>query len=136
MQDIGLLNAIGAKIDYLSRRQEIISQNVANADTPGYRPKDLTPVDFAAFLSKGPGTSDTLQMQTTQGQHLLAGGVTPGQAKDRDQKKTYEVAPAGNAVILEEQLVQANNTKMDYDLMINLYNRNMQLLRTAVGSGR
>jgi flagellar basal-body rod protein FlgB len=136
MQDIGLLNAIGAKIDYLSRRQEVISQNVANADTPGYRPQDLTKVDFGSFLGRHATGGDTLRLRATQSNHMGPEGSTPGQAKDRPQKSTYEVAPAGNAVILEEQLVQANTNKMDYDLMINLYNRNLQLLRTAVGAQR
>ena len=45
-QSIALFKAIGAKMEYLSQRQNIISQNIANADTPGYQPKDLKPVDF------------------------------------------------------------------------------------------
>lgn len=135
MQDIGLLNAIGAKISYLSRRQEIVAQNIANADTPGYKPKDLTKVDFASLIGHGT-PSDTLQMKTTNGEHMLSGGMQPGTGKENNQKTTYEVAPAGNAVILEEQLVNANQTKMDYDLMINLYTKNINLLRTAIGTGR
>jgi flagellar basal-body rod protein FlgB len=133
MNDIGLFNAIGAKIKYLGKAQEIVSQNVANADTPGYRPKQLTAVDFGAFLPQN-GTSDTLQLARTSGDHLLKGGGQPGQSKETPQKMTYEVAPAGNAVILEEQLIKANDIRMQYDLMVNLYSRNMQLMRTALGS--
>lgn len=133
MNDIGLFNAIGAKIKYLSKAQEVVSQNVANADTPGYRPKELTDVDFGAFLGKT-GTSDTLQLARTNGEHLLKGGVKPGDSKEKQQKMTYEVAPAGNAVILEEQLIKANDVRMQHDLMVNLYTRNMQLMRTALGS--
>ena len=40
-QDIGLFKALGAKMDYLGQRQRVIAQNVANADTPNYRPNDL-----------------------------------------------------------------------------------------------
>ena len=40
-QDIALFKAIGAKLDYLSQRHKVIAENIANADTPGYRPRDL-----------------------------------------------------------------------------------------------
>ena len=51
-QEIGLLKAIGAKLDYLGQRHKVIAENIANADTPGYKPKDLTPVDFGSVLKR------------------------------------------------------------------------------------
>ncbi len=134
MTDLALLNAAGAKIKYLSKQQELISQNIANADTPGFKPKQLTPVDFAAFLGKS-GVSNTLKMANTNTDHMLPGAAL-GSGKKQPQKMTYEVAPAGNAVILEEQMVKASDTRMNFDLMVNLYNKNMSLLRTAIGSPR
>jgi flagellar basal-body rod protein FlgB len=53
--------------------------------------------------------------------------------KSRKQKETYEVAPAGNAVIMEEQLINANKTNMDYALMTNLYQKNVTMIQTALG---
>jgi flagellar basal-body rod protein FlgB len=134
MNDIGLLNALGAKIKYLGKSQEVIAQNVANADTPGYRPQQLTAVDFAALLGRAAPTQNAaLLLDRTAPGHRLPAGVDAASATDRPQKITYEVAPAGNAVILEEQLVKANAVRMDYDLMVNLYSRNMQMMRTALG---
>ncbi|HOO82875.1 MAG TPA: flagellar basal body protein, partial [Alphaproteobacteria bacterium] len=49
-ENIALLKALGAKMDFLNQRQRVISQNIANTDTPGYRPKDLKPVDFGNVL--------------------------------------------------------------------------------------
>lgn len=135
MQDIGMLNALGAKIRYLSQAQSIVSQNIANADTPGYRPKQLTPVDFSTLLGKT-GNGGKVQLLATNSDHLNAGGAKAGKAKAHEQDMTYEVAPAENAVILEEQLVEANKIRMDYELAINLYGRNLSLLRTALGVNR
>lgn len=135
MQNIGLLTALGAKMGYLERSQEIVAQNVANADTPGYKPKTLTSVDFAQLIGHGV-PSDQLAVETTNAGHLANGGMKPGDSKSRPQKLTYEVAPAGNAVILEEQLVKANEVKMDYDLMVNLYTKNINMLRMAIGTAR
>jgi flagellar basal-body rod protein FlgB len=137
MSNIGLMNAISAKIDYLARRQEVVSQNIANADTSGYKPKDLTEIDFGQLIGpKTPTESPKLGMATTNAEHLLAGGVKPGAAKNTQQPTTYEVAPDGNAVIVEEQLVKANQLKMDYDLMVNLYQKNMNMMRIALGTSR
>lgn len=134
-QDIGLLQALKAKMDYLGQRQSVLSQNVANADTPGYRPQDLVEVDFARYLNIGneKGKPTSVSMAATDDQHIGNPGNTET-SKASKQKKTYEVAPTGNAVILEEQLLKSSQNVMDYNLMINLYQKQIGMLRTALGS--
>jgi len=51
----------------------------------------------------------------------------------RKQKETYEVAPVGNAVIMEEQLLMAGRTVMDYNMMTNLLQKQTGMIRTALG---
>ena len=133
IQDIGLFQAIGSKIDYLNQRQGIIAQNVANADTPGYRPKDLVEVDFSTMLKKEMGGQNSVRVATTNEQHMpnAQAGIDPKSKKSRD---TYEVAPAGNAVILEEQLMSAGQNAMDYNLMLNVMQKQVGLFRIALGS--
>lgn len=133
MDNIALFKALGAKMDYLNQRQRIISQNIANSDTPGYQPKDLKKVDFSAVLKDVSGEGKNVSIRTTKGNHLPAGGdiADPKSAK---QKETYEVAPAGNAVIMEEQLINSGQNVMDYNLMTNLYQKNVNMIRTALGT--
>ncbi len=131
-QNIGLLKALGAKMDYLSQRQRIIAQNVANADTPNYRPQDLKPVDFGTVL-KGVTASKGIQMVSTNAMHVGAGNEVAA-AKEGKQKKVYEVAPDGNAVIMEEQMLKSGETVMDYNLMTSLYQKNVSLIKTALGT--
>ena len=130
-QSLALFKALGAKMDYLNQRQRIIAQNVANADTPGYQPKDLKPVDFGSVLEKITKQNNISVRSTNQG-HLRAGGDIDN-PKSRKQKETYEVAPAGNAVIMEEQLFKSGANIADYNLMTNLYQKNISLLQTAIG---
>ncbi len=131
IQNIGLFNAIGAKLDYLSQRQSLIAQNISNSDTPGYRPKDLKKVDFGVMLKAQTGEK-SVNIATTDDAHMpnVADGVDP---KARKQKHTYEVAPAGNAVIMEEQLINANKNAMDYNLMLNVYKKQVGMMRMALG---
>lgn len=132
IQNIGLFKAIGAKIDYLDARQKVIAQNVANADTPGYRPSDLTPIDFGQVLKNLDGSKMTVRMDATNPLHMPAPGVVES-AHSGEQKKTYEVAPAENSVILEEQMLKATQNQVDFNLAINLYQKNLNMIRTALG---
>ena len=133
-QNISLFQALGAKMDFLNQRQRVVAQNVANADTPGYKPKDLVPVDFGKVL-KNVTNSNSVQLETTKAAHMPPPGDIQD-AKSRKQKETYEVAPAGNAVIMEEQLIMSGKTVMDYNLMTNLYQKNIGMIQTAIGRGR
>lgn len=134
-QDIGLFQALGAKMDYLNQRQSVIAQNIANADTPGYRPKDLVETDFSSMLGASAEAGKSLSsvdIDITDEQHLAAVGTKAG-VKARAQKETYEVAPAGNAVVIEEQLINSSQNMMDYALMLNIYQKQVGMLRTAIG---
>lgn len=136
-ENIALFKALGSKMDFLNQRQRVISQNIANADTPGYRPQDLVPVDFDSVLkdvtnsSKVPG----VYMNVTDNGHSRGLGDIED-PKARKQKEAYEVAPAGNAVIMEEQLINAGRTVTDYNLMTNLYQKNIGMMQTALGVQR
>ncbi len=134
-QNLSLFKALGSKMDFLNQRQRIISQNVANADTPNYQPKDLKPVNFDNVLKKVTKDGMSVNINTTDNMHM----PPPGEIRDpksAKQKHVYEVAPAGNAVIMEEQLFKANQTVIDYNLMTNLYQKNVGMIRTALGSGQ
>ncbi len=134
IKNIALFEAMGAKMNYLSTRQGVLAQNIANADTPEYRPRDLTEVDFGAVLADVTGSNKIRMEKTTQG-HILPGGDLDS-SRNRKSRMTYEVAPADNAVIIEEQMVKATQTTMDYNLMTNLMRKNVGLIQTALGQGR
>jgi flagellar basal-body rod protein FlgB len=134
LQDIGLFTAIGAKLNYLSQRQTIIAQNIANSDTPGYRPQDLQKVDFSTMV-KDLVSPQGVNLSITDENHM-PNPAAEVSTKERAQKKTYEVAPAGNAVIMEEQLIKSGKNTIDYNLMLNLYQKQVGMIRTALGSGR
>ncbi len=130
-QNIALMKAIAAKMGYLDQRQRVLSQNIANADTPGYRPSDLTDVDFGSVLKSVTGDA-SVRPATTDDMHMPSVNQLDD-TKAREQKVVYEVAPAENAVIMEEQMIKASKNIMDYNLMTSLYQKNVNMLRTALG---
>ena len=135
MQNIALFRGIGAKMNYLNQRQTVISHNIANADTPGYQPMDLKKADFSRVLGKvveGNKNIQPVNVSTTSTNHITPSGDVRD-PKAREARETYEVAPAGNAVIMEEQLMNAGQNSMDYNMMTNLYQKNVGMIYTALG---
>lgn len=131
IQNVPLMRAMAAKMIYLDKRQGVLAQNIANADTPNYRSQDLTKVDFGKTLEKVIDR-DRITMKTTQPGHMPNPNAVE-RAKDHKDRMTYEVAPDGNAVILEEQMIKANQTMMDYSLMTNLMSKQSSMYRLALG---
>lgn len=132
-QNITLFKAMSAKMDYLNQRHKVLSQNIANSDTPNYKGGDLAPTDFGRVM-KNITKDNSVSMTSTQAGHM----PTPNQVdigKVRIAKDPYEVAPDKNAVNLEEQLMKSNQTQMDYNLMLSLYRNNIDLMRIANGKG-
>ena len=131
ISNLPLMKALNAKVDYLDKRQGVLSQNIANADTPKYQSKDLSEIDFGSVL-KRLTDSKKVSLVTTQPGHM----PNPNEierAKNGKDRLTYEVAPDKNGVIIEEQMVKAAKTQMEYNLMTNLSSKQTSMYRTALG---
>lgn len=121
------------RLSWLTERQEVLAQNIANADTPHYKPQDLTERSFLqAVRSSG-------SQEAPKKTHALHIDATMNGARDpreREQKERYETAPSGNAVVLEEQLVQVQESQMQYAALTSLYSKQMSFFRLALTGQR
>lgn len=136
---ITLFAATRKRLAWLNQRQEVLARNIANADTPRFRPSDVEPFRFRAATEAPDGAagSGRLKMATTAGGHLGGRGAAGAGAADvRQERRPFETAPAGNAVVLEEQMAKANETAMTHKLVSELYRKHLGMFRMALGSGR
>ncbi len=127
---IALFGVVKKRVAWLAQRQEVLAQNIANADTPGYKPRDLKAFDFKQLVSREVGR---VTLDVTNRAHVGGG---PGRSADFAEERTrnpYESAPAGNAVILEEQMMKVGETTMSYRLTTELYKKHLNMIRTALG---
>ncbi len=134
-ENISLFQAMNAKMHYLQDRQKVISQNISNANTPNYRPSDLNKVDFGSTLDnviKNKNSVKAVKMEATSPGHIGFNQKVP-EARAEKQKVTYEVDPDKNAVVLEEQMMKASDTQMNYNLMLNIYASSTEMIRTSIG---
>lgn len=129
---LNIFAVIAKRMDWLAQRQRVIADNIANADTPHYAPRDLNESQFLNLLK---GRTGRVEPVATNAKHLHGTVVRDGPAKSARQKEVYETAPDGNAVILEEQLVKEAKVQGDYQTMVNLYRKHMEMFRTALRGG-
>jgi flagellar basal-body rod protein FlgB len=133
-----IIAGITREMKHLAARQQVIAQNIANSETPGYKARDLAAPDFADLLAREtsgtaarvvkPRVSPSAGMTALGARGPLAAGTT----LDRD---VGETKPDGNNVTLEEQMLKMGRVQADFAAMTNLYRKQQALLRTALGKG-
>lgn len=121
-----LVDALKARMNWHHARQKVLAENVANADTPGFRPMDLRAPQVQA---------GGLQMARTSGQHMTSGGAT-GDPRAGAANKQFERTPSGNAVNLEDEMMKTAQNAQDYQLAASLYQKSLALMKIAIGRGR
>lgn len=107
-------------------RMGVIAQNVAHADNPGYKTRDLP--DFAKTYADDHGQG----LRTTRASHLSAGGSVPLEAvisRGAD-------APNGNSVSLEGEMVKAAEVRQQHDMALSIYRATSDIMKLALGRGR
>jgi flagellar basal-body rod protein FlgB len=110
-------------LTWTSKRQQVLSDNVANLDTPGYRARDFS---FAEQLS-------ALAMTTTSASH-----ITP--LEDTASAHVYEVdgqeKPNGNNVDLERETTEITRNGVQYTTLVQYLNQKIKTLRSAIDGGK
>ncbi|WP_262695375.1 flagellar basal body rod protein FlgB [Kordiimonas aquimaris] len=138
LTSIPLMAAMKKRMQWLHSNQSVLSQNVANADTPGYKGQKLERQDFSGLVDDLSGSSKSVKpsmnMRASQAGHMTAGGGMADKA-DIVEDKDAEESPTGNTVVLEEEMIRVADNQMEYGMMVNLYKKNMGLLKIALGRG-
>lgn len=127
---ISPLGSIKQRLDWLGQRQQVLAGNIANADTPGYLPRDLRPLAFRDFVKR----EALVRLAATDSRHLAGSASRSTQFADSLQSEMVEVAPAGNAVDLEEQMAKVNETAVSHKLTTQLYRKYLGLMRMAASA--
>ncbi len=129
-----LFQLLSARAGFLQARHAVLAQNLANADTPRYQPQDLVEPDFEALLRDGPASAPPVVVTRTRTGHL-PGASTTAVSPRQKPVAAFETAPAGNAVIVEEQIRLMGQADRGYQLATNLYGKYVGMMRTALGVG-
>jgi flagellar basal-body rod protein FlgB len=116
------------RLAWTDRRQEVLAQNIANLNTPGWQAKDLPP--FAQALA---GTTATVLARTAPG-HLAGTQDTAEQSLLTIQPGAHQ--PDGNAVPLDDQLTKVADTATSQEIATTLYKKYLSMFSLALGYGQ
>ena len=129
-----IFDAVARRMDWLGQRQTVLAQNIANADTPDYKPQDLQENSFARAVRRAARMEQPVK---THDVHFQTSSASNQRNPDADEaRERYETAPSGNAVVLEEQLVKVQETQMQYAALTSLYTKHMSMFRMALTGQR
>lgn len=122
---IGLFDLAERRLAWTGRRQAVLAENIANANTSGYKPHDLRP--FTAMLDN----ANAVAPVRTQPNHLAdtTAATSPNEVVDR----THTQSPDGNAIALDEQLVKVAETETTHSLVTTIYKKYLGMFSLALG---
>ncbi|MCR6673742.1 flagellar basal body rod protein FlgB [Devosia ginsengisoli] len=130
LMNMPVFSALTDKMRWHQTRQGLLAENVANAETPGYRGRDLAQYDFA---DRQAGFSSAAVTTTaTQPMHFSVSS-SEGGAFGAQRMANFEITPEGNGITLEDEMMKVTTNLMDYQAATSLYQKSIKILRTAMG---
>jgi len=127
ISDIPIFSMLRTKLQWHQERQRLLAENVANAETPEFKPSDLAPPTFEAPAS---GVAP-VTLRRTSPAHLAGADGTRDFASRAAHD--FEVVPTGNGVSLEDEMMKVAGNQMDFQAATALYTRGLGLIKTAIG---
>jgi flagellar basal-body rod protein FlgB len=120
----GTLDTLQAALTFHRERHTVLAGNIANLDTPGYKPLDLQRTT----------TTEGTQLAVTADGHIAAGPASSGVVTTFTDSSQLQ-GPDGNAVELERELSKIDANRTRYATASELVSRRIALLRYAAGDG-
>lgn len=130
LADLPLITALTEKMKWHQTRQGLLAENVANAETPGYRGRDLKAFGFEEHMRNLSVTR--IATAVTNSSHIAAAG-SGGDGFGARRINNFEITPEGNGVTLEDEMMKVTSNQMDYQAATTIYTRSLKLIRTALG---
>ena len=124
--DLNVFKTAFAMAEHAGSRQALVSQNMANADTPGFQPRDLE--HFKNAFTTSP-TADT--MRASRPGHL--GAHSGSEFGWRTIVEPGGIDPNENGVSLETEMLRAVDIKRQHDRALAIYRSALKVMRTSLG---
>jgi flagellar basal-body rod protein FlgB len=135
LTDVPFLSMLRERMSWLNQRQTVLTQNVANADSPGYSARDLKALDFSKELNQASNPMPSGGLQVTDPHHIA---LSPSSSAGGGDFETFTTAdsegsPNGNTVSLEQEMIKVADTQAQFQAATNLYGKAMTMMKTAIG---
>ncbi len=128
MNGVPLFSLLSGRMSWLSHRQSLLAQNVANADTPNYVARDMKAMNFERMVA---GQSSGNSLSLTNARHIAPLSSSGG--GDEEDAVGEGGSPTGNAVSIEQEMIKLSETQIQYQAATNIYQKAVNMFRTALG---
>ena len=108
--DLPIFQLAGAKARHASASHNANAQNIANADTPGFKAHSIA--SFNAEIALTRDADSLFEMR---------------------ENRNAVASPNGNSVSLDEEILGAASAKMEHETAVAIYRKSMELLRMSLG---
>jgi flagellar basal-body rod protein FlgB len=125
MQPMQLFDLAFRQNEWLAQRQSVISSNIANANTPGYKAKDVESFDDVMRKS--------VPMAVTDAQHLSSPDIAAARTEE-DGSDQAEVLVSGNDVNLEQEFLKSNDVVRSYTMNTQIMKSFDRMLQSVTKS--
>lgn len=109
---------------HAGHRQALVAENVANADTPGFRARELPSFSEMYDLS-----NKTSALKSSREPHLFGGD---GKFSARSIEAKAVATSNGNTITIEDQMLQAADVKRQHDRALAIYKSALTILQSSI----
>jgi flagellar basal-body rod protein FlgB len=128
--NLNILSMASKLAAHSSARQVVITENIAHADTPGYRARDVA--GFSEVMGQNVGS---FAPRTTRAGHMDFDADARGFEVEELTAFGAE-SPNGNTVSLEDQMMRSADVRQNHDLALGVYRKSMDILSASIGKSR
>ena len=132
-ENLKIFSMASALAQHGAARQSIVAENIANADTPGYRARDVA--SFAVAYDVG-NSNGPAGLQATRPGHHFAGEAESYSAAPREVYRPGAESPNGNNVSIENEIFAAAEASSDHQKALAVYRSALSVLRSSINAGR
>lgn len=122
-QNLEMFKTAMSMAQHAGLKQALTSRNIANADTPGYRPYAIK-----SFQEYMPARSSDFALKATRPQHSMQNQMS---SHDIERIRT-QGEPNGNGVVLENEVLNSVDAKRQHDRALAIYRASLGMLRSTL----
>ena len=127
---LSLFSIVKKRMAWLGQRQEILAQNIANSDTPGFKSRDLKPFKFEDLVRR---EGNNMRMMATKGNHLSGISKRASEFGSEINRHPQETDTTGSSVVIEEQMAKMSESSIGYRMTTDLYKKHLNMIKMAIG---
>jgi len=122
MMDTRLYPSIEDRLDWTAKRQQMLSANITNIDTPGYRTRDVSFSEQLQFV----------QLNTTNSKHI-GPAITDPRMEEFEVEGNVKLND--NSVNLDREMSEMTRNAFQYVALIQFVSQKLKTLRSAINEG-